>query len=63
MSVVTTAGAAHTTTMIAAASSGSIAYRHNNKESNIKPTLVDHLFVVIILILTIRFIYKNYKLK
>lgn len=62
MSVLTTAGAAHTT-MIAASSSGSIAYRHNNKESNIKPTLVDHLFIVIILIFAIRFFYKNYKLK
>ena len=59
ISMVITGGTAHT--MIAASSSGSVAYRHSNKESNIKPTLFDHLFVAIILIITIRFIYKNRK--
>lgn len=50
-----------TTTMIAASSSGSVAYRHARCESNIKPTLFDHMFVIIILILTIRFIHKNWE--
>ena len=39
----------------------SIAYQNSCHQSNIKTTKIEYVIMIIVVILTIRFIYKNWK--